>query len=512
MSKGVILAHDIGTTGNKSTLFSSTGDVLVSEFYGYETYYPEVGWAEQAPEDWWRAVCVTTRSLLTKANISNEEIACVTFSGMMMGCLGVDRQGDPLGRAIIWADMRAGVEADELLNKIGMEEGYYITGHRISSSYSGAKIVWLKKHRPELYRSTYKFLQAKDFLVHRLTGIFATDYSDASGTNLLNITTKEWSEDIISAWGIDSRKLPPLYPSTKVVGEVTQKAAAETGLFAGTPVVLGGGDGVCAAVGAGVMEEGEAFNYIGSSSWIATASNAPVFDPEMKTYTWIHLDSSKYSPNGTMQTGGASLNWLKEQFYQKEEASSVYDIINQEAGRSIAGANKLLYLPYLLGERSPRWDPDARGAFVGLHMKHNRGDLARAVMEGVGFNLKIVLDTFLKAGLPIRNLWILGGGAKSPIWRQVLADLYGVDILVPQKLEEATSMGAAIAGGVGVGLLKDFSSGKDWVKQTEMHLPNELNQHVYEELSVYFENAYNQLKPLYNQLNQLGVKPYDRVN
>lgn len=512
MKGNVILSHDIGTTGNKATLFSSSGEVLGSEFFGYETLFPEVGWAEQNPHNWWEAVCVSTQSLLTKSRIRNDEIACVTFSGMMMGCLGVNQQGEPLSNAIIWADMRAETEAEELLNKISMNDGYYITGHRISSSYSGAKIVWMKKNQPELYHATYKFLQAKDFLVHKLTGVFATDYSDASGTNLLNITTKEWSEDIISAWGIDAEKLPPLFPSTKVIGEVTRSAAKETGLLPGTPVVLGGGDGVCAAVGAGVTEEGEAFNYIGSSSWIATASNEPVFDPEMKTYTWIHLDSNKYSPNGTMQTGGASLEWVKEQFYQNEKKSSVYEVINSEVEHSVAGANKLLYLPYLLGERSPRWNPDARGAFVGLHMKHTRGDLSRSVMEGVGFNLKIVLDTFINAGLPIKNLWVLGGGAKSSIWRQILADLYGQNILVPEKLDEATSMGAAIAGGIGVGLLKDFSVAKDWVKQTNIHYPCELERDVYNELSVYFENTYRQLEPVYNQLNQLGVKHYDKVN
>ncbi|MCC5801765.1 xylulokinase [Rossellomorea vietnamensis] len=512
MDQTVILSHDIGTTGNKATLFSSEGDILGSTFYGYETFFPQVGWAEQNPFDWWKAVCVSTKSLLEKTNTPNDSIACITFSGQMMGCVAVDERGTPLQQAIIWADMRAEKEAKDLIDKVGLESGYQITGHRISSSYSGAKMVWLKNNQPDVYQRTYKFLQAKDFLVQRLTGVFATDFSDASGTNLLNITTKEWSEPIIEAWGIDRDKLPPLYPSTEVIGGVTKQASEETGLLPGTPVVIGGGDGVCAAVGAGVIEEGEAFNYIGSSAWIAAASKEPVFDPEMKTYTWIHLDSSKYSPNGTMQTGGASLQWVKEQFYQNESCS-VYDVMNREAEVSNVSANKLIYLPYLLGERSPRWNPDARGAFIGLHMKHTRGDMTRAVMEGVAFNLKIVLDTFLKAGLPIHHMWVLGGGAKSQVWRQILADIYGLDVYVPGQLDEATSMGAAIAGGVGVGLLKDFSVAKDWLKRSSVHSPNPNDQMKYQEFYPIFEKAYDQLVMVYAQLNQFesGVKQYDEI-
>jgi xylulokinase len=515
MGKTVILAHDIGTTGNKATLFSSEGETIASTFYGYETAFPQVGWAEQNPHDWWQAVCISTKALLEQTNMSNSEIACITFSGQMMGCVLVNGLGEPLQNAIIWADMRAEQEANDLLKIIGMERGYQITGHRISSSYSGAKMVWVKNNKPDLYKRAYKVLQAKDFLVYKLTGIFATDYSDASGTNLLNITTKEWSDEIIDAWGIERDKLPPLYSSTEVVGEVTQKAAMETGLFPGTPVVIGGGDGVCAAVGAGVIDEGEAFNYIGSSAWIAAASKEPVFDPEMKTYTWIHLDSSKYSPNGTMQTGGASLQWIRDQFYKNEYGNhSIYDVMNQEAMQSDVSANNLIYLPYLLGERSPRWNPEARGAFIGLHMKHTRGDMTRAVMEGVGFNLKIVLDTFLKANLPIHHMWILGGGAKSEVWRQILADIYGVDIYVPQKLDEATSMGAAIAGGVGVGLLKDFSAAKKWVKRAAVHKPNPGNHEKYKAFFSSFEESYHQLVPIYQQLNQFkltGVEEHDEI-
>ncbi|TVX96250.1 xylulokinase [Cohnella terricola] len=507
--KTLILAHDIGTTGNKASLYNEEGEALGSTFYGYDTSFPEVGWAEQNPHDWWKAVCVSSKELLRKTGVLPNRIACVTFSGQMMGCVLVNRQGEVLRDALIWADMRAEQEAEQLLDKIGMEKVYRTTGHRASSSYSGAKFKWIQAHEPDIYKQTYKMLHAKDYLVYKLTGEFATDYSDASGTNLFDLVGKRWSEEIIDAWGLDADKLPVPYPSTHVAGEVTRRAAEETGLDAGTPVVIGGGDGCCAAAGVGVVSNGDAFNYIGSSSWIAVATDAPVFDKEMKTYTWAHVDPTKYSPNGTMQAAGASYQWLRDQLYAQEHLSakqvqtSVYDLMNEEAAASQPGANKLIYLPYLMGERSPRWNPNARGAFVGMHIKHSRGDMARAVMEGVAFNLKIVLDTFQREGIPIDRMWVLGGGAKGKLWRQILADIYEVEITVPALLEEAPSMGAAVAGGVGVGLLKDFSAAKQWVRQKEAIAPDKTNYPIYRQMYDVFEEAYMQLVPVYGKLAKL---------
>ena len=506
MAGTLILAHDIGTTGNKASLYTGEGELLGSSFAPYGTHYPQVGWAEQNPLDWWDAVCVTSKELLAKTGVGPGQIACVTFSGQMMGCVPVDRGGAPLRNAIIWADMRAEREAAELLARMSMEDVYRRTGHRISSSYSGAKIMWLKRHEPDVYRKTHKVLHAKDYLIARLTGRFVTDYSDASGMNLFDLRGKCWDEAIIDAWGLDADKLPDPQPSTRVAGEVTAEAAEATGLAPGTPVVVGGGDGCCAAAGVGVVTEGDAFNYIGSSSWIAIASDEPIYDPEMKTYTWAHLDPAKYSPNGTMQAAGASLQWIRDQLYAMEHeqarrsGASVYDLMNRDAAVSKPGAGRLLYLPYIMGERSPRWNPKARGAFVGLHITHTRGDMVRAVMEGVAFNLKIVLDTFRKAGKTIDRMWMLGGGAKGRVWRQIMADVCGVTIRIPHLLDEATSMGAAMAGAVGVGLLRDFSAAKAWVREVETVEPNERNRRIYEDMFAAFNDAYGQLCPVYDKL------------
>ena len=251
-----ILAHDLGTSGNKATLYRADGTLVASCVHEYPTSYPQPGFVEQDPEDWWNAVCASTRELLEKTGMRPERIAAVSFSAQMMGCLPVDREGNPLRPMIIWADTRAVEEERWMVERIGMERGYEITGHRLSASYSAAKLLWVRRREPDIYRRCYKMLHAKDFIICRLTGEFVTDYSDASGTNLFDIRAKMWSEEILRALDLDEELLPELHPSTDIAGGVTKAAAEDTGLLEGTPVVIGGGDGSCACVGAGVVDEG----------------------------------------------------------------------------------------------------------------------------------------------------------------------------------------------------------------------------------------------------------------
>jgi xylulokinase len=268
-----ILAHDLGTTGNKATLFDGeTGAAVAATFEAYRTDYPQPNWAEQDAAHWGRAVIAGTQRLLAQGAVSPGDVAVVSFSGMMNGALAVDASGTPLRPAIIWADQRATAEAQVLADACGVERFYRRTGHRPGASYSAAKILWLKRHQPELYARTHRFLQAKDYAAYLLTGVFATDYSDASATNLFDLERHEWASDIIEAVSLDGQKLPPAYPSATIVGRVTPEAAAETGLLYGTPVVIGGGDGACATVGAGAVRPGDAYNYVGSSSWIAVTT------------------------------------------------------------------------------------------------------------------------------------------------------------------------------------------------------------------------------------------------
>ncbi len=466
---------------------------------------PRVTWAEQNPDDWWQAVCVSTNRLLASARVQPAEVACISFSGQMMGCVAVDRQARPLRNAIIWADHRA-VDGAQAIAAVGPEAVYRRTGHRVGPSYSGSKMLWIRMHEPEIFARVHKFLQAKDFIVARLSGRFVTDYSDACGTLLYDLLSKDWSAQILDAIKLDRAFLPELHASTDVVGEVTVQAAAEVGLAAGTPVVIGGGDGVCAATGAGVVREGSAYTYIGSSAWIGIATRKPIFDPAMRTFTFAHLVPDMFTPTGAMQAAGAAYQWLRDTLCTTEKDAAVqlkvspYELMDAQAEQSPPGANGLLCLPYLMGERSPRWNPAARGAYIGLTIKHTRADMIRAVLEGVTFNLRGVLDAFEQQGAAIPSMRAIGGGARGRVWRQIMAGVFNRPVERPALLEEATSMGAAIAGGVGVGLFKDFSIAETLTPITDTTMPDAQAAVVYDRLYATFNRAYDALLPVYDDL------------
>ncbi len=501
-----LLAHDLGTSGNKATLFTSQGELVASRTHPYDTVYSAGNRAEQNPHDWWKAVCASSRALLD--DIDAGSIRAVALSAQMMGCLCVDRDGKPLRNSIIYSDQRATEETTRILEKIDAKAFYKITGHRASPSYSIEKLAWLKKNEPDVYAKTHKMLNAKDFVNFRLTGKMATDPSDASGTNAFDLNTFEWSDRIVEAAGVDGEKLPELMKSTDVIGTVTSEAARETGIKEGTPVVVGAGDGVCAAVGVGCIKSGVAYNYVGSSSWIATASEKPIYDKTMRTMTWAHAVPGLLHPAGTMQTAGSSYNWLKNEVCKAEvkeaaeEGVSPYEIINRKIEQSPPGANGIIFLPYLLGERTPRWNPDARGAFIGLELSSKREDLLRAVLEGITFNLEIILG-ILREEVAINEMIVVGGGAQGAVWRQMMADIYGVKVLKPNYLEEATSMGAAVIGGVGVGVFEGFEVIDRFIKIESVHEPIEANRQRYLKMMPIFDECYDALVGVYDKLAAL---------
>ncbi len=507
--KSYILAHDLGTTGNKATLYDKEGRLVSSAFYGYETEYTHTNWAEQNPEDWWQAVCGSTQKLLQQTKIGGDNLACIVFSGQMMGCVPLDKQAKPLRKAIIWADQRSVVQERWLAERVAPEEVYRLTGHRLSASYSLEKILWIRDNQPDIYRETYKFVHAKDAMIARLTGSFVTDVSDASGMNLYNLDRGRWSERIMEAVGLNPAQLPDVHPSTTVAGEVLAAVAEEVGVAAGTPVVIGGGDGACAAAGAGVVREGSAYNYVGSSSWIPITSAQPIYDPAQQTFTFGHVVPGKFMPTGTMQAAGASYQWTRDQLCPPEVQAaktlglSPYELMNLTADSSPVGANSLIFLPYLMGERSPRWNPKARGGFIGLTIRHNRADMIRAVLEGVTMNLAIILDTFTGQGTQIEAMRVIGGGARGRFWNQIMADIYGMPVQRLAILEEATSMGAALTGGVGVGLYPDFSMGEEMNRVVEVIEPNPAAQAAYARIRPVFEATYQALAPVYDMMAEI---------
>jgi xylulokinase len=486
-----ILAHDLGTTGNKANLFDAEGRLCASHLEHYSVEYPQPNWAEQDPEAWWRAVCGSTRALVETLPHARQDIAAVSFSGQMMGVVALDARGDLLRPAIIWADQRATREAEFISARCGAEKIYRRTGHRISPAYTAAKILWIKNHQPALYSRTDKFLMAKDYVVLRLTGEAATDFSDASGSNLFDLQSRAWCRDFLEQLDLEEARLPRVCASTSVVGYVTPAASEATGLNAGTPVVIGGGDGACAAVGAGVVDPGDCYCYIGSSAWVSFASEQPLFDPQMRTFTFHHLHPTRYAPMGTMQAAGGARDWLLR---------AVGEIPDAEIQTVPPGAKGLIFLPYLIGERSPWWNPQARGAFVGLTMTHSRADMARAVLEGVAFNLKLIVDALESQGTRIAALRLIGGGAQSEVWRRILADVFDKPIHIPELVAEATSWGAAVAGGVGVGLYPDWQIAKERTHIKTVVEPNPQATARYAELYPLFQDVYRVLEPIYGRL------------
>ncbi len=511
----LLLAHDLGTTGNKATLFALDGSIVASTFAGYDTAYPQPNWAEQDAHDWRTALFDSTRWLMQaaqEAGYSAADVAVVSFSGHMNGALLVDAAGAPLRPAIIWADQRATAEAEQIRTRCGEAEVYRLTGNRISPAYTAAKLLWVKQHQPEVYRRARWVLQAKDYAAFLFSGAIATDFSDASLTLLLDLAGRRWAEPLLAQMELDAALLPPIFPSAQVIGQVTAQAAAASGLRAGTPVVIGGGDGACATVGAGAVRPSDAYNYIGSSSWVALATAQPVLDPARRTFNLAHLDPALNVALGAMQTAGGAFDWFERLLRCDREADPLYAELDAEAAQVPPGANGLLFLPYLLGERSPHWNPQARGAFVGLAMPDDRGALARAVLEGVAFNLRAILEILVDANKTfevfdnlegLRSMRLIGGGGKSALWRQILADVYGLPVEQVALPASATALGAAIAGGVGVGIYPDYGVAQRLAPIAHIDRPNPATLARYAALYALFQQSYAALEPIYEQLAAL---------
>jgi xylulokinase len=491
----MLLAHDLGTTGDKASLHDDDGRLVAAVTVTYPTVYGPGGVAEQDPADWWRAVGEATRRLLADTGVAADAVRGVGFSGQMMGAVLLDADYRPVRPAIIWADHRSTAQCRTLLDRVGMEQTYQITGHRVNPTYSLSKVMWVRDNEPDTFAGVAHVCLAKDYVVWRLTGVLATDPSDASGTNAYDQRTGAWSADLLAAGDLDPGLFAEIVPSTTVVGGVTAEAAGHTGLRQGTPVVIGGGDGPLAAVGAGVVApESGAYAYLGSSSWISLAATAPLHDPAMRTMTFDHVVPGHYVPTATMQSGGGSLQWIAELLAPGEEAGRFRRLV-AEAETADASGEGLYFLPYLLGERSPYWNPQARGAFLGLARHHGPAHLTRAVLEGVAFNLATCVDAFREAGVPVDRVDAIGGGAASDGWLQILADVWGCTVRRRTVAEEGNSLGAAVTAGVGVGVLDGFEVAGTLSAVTAAFTPDPERHDAYRRRHSIFVDAYDRLEP-----------------
>ena len=490
MKPELILAHDLGTSGNKATLYRADGTRLGSALVSYPTNFFNGCWAEQNPDDWWRAVCDSTKQLLAETGVDPAQIAVVALSGQMMGMTPVDVRGNALRPSMLYCDQRAVAEERQIEARVGADRFYSIVGHRVSASYSIEKLMWLKAHEPEVYAKTAKTLCAKDFVNARFTGRLATDHTDASGTNAFDLNRFAWSEEILAAAEIPSDMMPEALPSTAILGRVTVEAAVATGLLAGTPVAAGGGDGSCAGVGAGSVAPGIVYNCMGSSSWIALTTEKIVMDPQRRVMTWAHCVPGMLHASGTMQTAGSAVKWFVEKFGVEYDAADAVP----------AGANGLLFLSYLCGERTPWWNPDARGVFAGMSLSTTREEMYRAVLEGVANSLAYIREIFSERVDCGSTLRVVGGGARGATLVGILADACNCTVETIEGVAEATSTGAAVTGGVACGLFPDFSVVDRFAKKAgEIH-PDPERAQLYARRRAAMVEYYRAVAPLFTAL------------
>ena len=489
-----ILALDVGTSSVKASLVSTELQIVSEAAQRYETHYPAPHCAEQHAQDWWGAAVAAVRGLFEINPEGAKDVCAIGISAHMLGLLPVDAKGEPLTPSMIHSDNRALDEAAEVEARIGLDRIYRMSGNVLTPAASLCKAMWLQRKHPEIYAKTARFLQAKDYLNFRLTGnLDTTDYSDACHGLLIDISKKEYLTEAFQELGLTADRFPALHASTEVIGQLTAEAAAQLGLKQGIPVVAGGGDGSCANVGAGIARAGDVYCSLGTTGWVACNMDAPYLDAQRRVFSILSLDGDHCGVFGTVENVCRSVDWA-----QKIYAPEGIEAMNALAAEVPAGSNGLVFLPYLSGERSPIFDPLARGVFFGINVEHDRRHFARAVFEGVSYGLASILD-IMRECLPVEEMRIIGGGAKSQLWRQILADAGRVRIRgVGTSADAATSLGAAAAAGVGVGAFDSIGAAVGCIQLTSTTEPDPTNAAVYAERMRLYKSLYPLLKPAFH--------------
>lgn len=504
-----ILAHDTGTGGDKAVLCDLIGKVLFSAYQSYGLSYPQPGWVEQDPDELWRAVASTTRQVLLESGIDPADVIGVGISAQMWNTLPVDENGKPLTPMLSWLDLRSVRQADRILAGDLPSFIYRHTGNIPTAKDSIPKILWLKEERPEIWERTAFLLDCKEYILFKLTGRIAIDWVGASVYFLFNPITKQWSEEVCRELGIPIEKLPPAFPCTDVIGGITPEAARETGLVAGTPVVICAGDVAVAQAGAGANREGKVHLCIGTATWVGISTATFRNNPEKPFWGLNHIDPDKYIIAGEMETGGGALMWFRDVLCQEEvrQASfggkSSYDLLSIMAGSVPAGSDKLIFLPWLSGERAPVLDHYARGGYIGLTMSHNKAHMTRAVMEGVAYHLRWICEAMEKTGFIIDGFNGIGGGCNSSVWVQIIADVTGRPLRVVENHMEAGAVGAALTVAVGLGIHPDMDAVDDLIGIEKVVHPDLSNQTRYEDLYQIYRDLYTVLVPIHHRLYEV---------
>jgi len=505
----LLLGLDLGTSGTKGVLINTQGELAGKEKSSYELSRPNEGWAEQDPEDWWKAVKQVVRSLLDQIDDESKKISAMALSGQMHGSVFLDAKREVIRPPILWNDTRTTEQCDRIKQKIGEEKLLELVGNPVLEGFTAPKVLWLRENEPASYEKLDKLLLPKDYIVYRLTGEISTEESDAAGTVLFNVKEKKWETRVTDTLGIKPDIFPPVVNSTEPVGTLNSEVARELGLDNSTIVVAGGADNACSAVGNGITEEGRFLVSIGSSGVVLAHTDSMFVDPGGRLHSFNHAKRDSWYLMGVMLSAGISFDWFTENMGHLEKAISelvdlpAYELLNREAARVKTGESKLVFLPYLNGERTPYPDPDARGVFFGLTSSHKKGHMVRAILEGVAFGLRDSLELIQDKGIEPEEIRITGGGARSDIWSRIQADVFGHE-LKKVSVDEGPAFGAALLAGVGSGIYEDVDQAvTETVDVTTAAEPDEGNARFYDKLYEVYGSLYSSLKSDFRDLSRI---------
>lgn len=504
-----LIGIDVGTSGSKTILFDEKGKTISSKTIEYPMSQPNNGWAEQNPVDWKNAVLDGITYVVSKGGVKADDIKGIGLSGQMHGLVMLDAGNNVIRPSIIWCDQRTGKECEEITAKVGAKRLIEITANPALTGFTASKILWVRNNEPQNYERCKHILLPKDYIRFILTGEYATEVSDASGMQLLDVPKRRWSKEVCAALGIDMSLLAKVYESPDVTGRITAEVAKKTGLKEGTLVAGGAGDNAAAAVGTGVVREGLAFTTIGSSGVVFAHSSKVAIDLKGRVHTFCCAVPGEWHVMGVTQGAGLSLKWFRDNFcgeeiaLAKQKGVDPYVIMDDLASAIKIGSEKLLFLPYLMGERTPHLDPDCRGVFFGISAIHKRAHFIRAIMEGVTFSQRDSLEVLKEMGVTINEMMACGGGGTSALWRQMLADVYKCPVKTLAS-KEGPALGVAILAGVGAKIYSSVQEGCDAViLKNKEQLPNEKSSKEYENFYKIYTQLYQALKTEYKLLAKI---------
>ncbi|MDQ3800526.1 MAG: xylulokinase [Acidobacteriota bacterium] len=490
------LGIDVGTGGSRAVLIDSEGAVAASATVEHEPFAsPEIGWAEQDARDWWRASAEAIRRVLASGgeNAKADEIGAIGLSGQMHGAVFLSERDEVLRPSIIWCDQRTEKQCRELTERVGAEKLIELVSNPALTNFTLTKMLWARENEPEIWNQTRSVLLPKDYVRFRLTGDKATDVADASGTLMLDVQNRKWSGEIMSAVGMSENLLPQLYESAEITGTISAECAAETGLREGTPVVAGAGDNAAGAIGMGIARVGSVSATIGTSGVIFAVTDQPSIDLKGRIHTFCHAVPNRWHNTGVTQAAGLSFRWFRDNF----AAGESYDDLVEAAAKILVGSDNLLWTPYLMGERTPHIDPHVRASLIGLTASHTRAHVVRAILEGVAFSLRDSIEIFKELSIPVGAIRLGGGGARSPLWRQIQADVYGQPVETIAA-EEGAAYGAALLAGVGAGAWTTIDEACDnAIRVAERIEPNPKSVEILNRRYLAYQTIYPSLRSIF---------------